>query len=53
MAKPKALGPIMTKALPRICPACAHRDVARVDLFGIWRLTCQRCHWSERYQVQR
>ena len=42
----------LAKDVPRICPACAHADVARVDSFGIWKLTCQRCGWSEKYQVK-
>ena len=53
MAKPKPQGPIATKALHGICPACANRDVARVDSFGIWKLTCQACGWTEKYMVTR
>jgi ribosomal protein L37AE/L43A len=45
--------PIKTDRLPKICPACASKDVARVDSFGIWRLTCQSCGWSEKYLVTR
>lgn len=44
--------PIVTARLPRICPACASRDLGKVDNFGIWKLTCQACSWTEKYQVK-
>lgn len=50
--KPLAAEPIITKALPRICPACAHQELGRVETFGVWRLTCQACQWTERYRVR-
>ena len=55
MAKKKTVvaQPIVTRELPRICPACASADVARIDNFGIWTLRCQACTWSERYQVKK
>jgi ribosomal protein L37AE/L43A len=52
MRKPLPPQPIKTAALPARCPACGHLDVARVDSFGIWKVTCQRpCGWSEKYQI--
>lgn len=51
-AKPKPPPFIVTRELPRICPACASKDVARIDTFGLWTLRCQACSWSERYQVK-
>jgi ribosomal protein L37AE/L43A len=50
--KPLADPPIVTTRLPAICPACASKDVARIDNFGIWKLTCQACAWSAKYQVK-
>ncbi len=50
--KPSASLPIQTKALPRLCPACGHQELGRVDNFGVWKLTCQRCNWSEKYVVR-
>lgn len=51
-AKPKSPPFIVTARLPAICPACASKDVARIDNFGIWTLRCQACGWSEKYQVK-
>ena len=52
-AKPKPAPFIVTRELPRICPACASSDVARIDNFGLWALRCQACLWSERYQIKK
>lgn len=53
--KPAPQPPIVTRELPRICPACASADVARINNFGLWTLRCQAdgCGWSERYSVKR
>lgn len=51
--KPMPTLPIATKQLPRICPACGNKELGTVDTFGVWKVTCHACAWSERYQVTR
>jgi hypothetical protein len=49
--KPLLPQPIKTDRLPAICPACASKNLGKVENFGIWRVACQRCAWREYYQV--
>lgn len=39
-------------ALPTRCPTCWYPTIDRTRESGhVRRLTCARCHWSERYAV--
>jgi hypothetical protein len=57
-ATPMPPGLLITRALPRICPACGHPELKVEERAGgWWKVTCLRgdikiCEWWAGYEVK-